>query len=63
MTVHEVKLFDKWMNLQSVGVGKTDIFEIIDEDSATVCDSHTQKANLDELPPEFFNFFMVIKAS
>ena len=63
MTVHEVKLFDKWMTLQGAGVEKSDIFEIIDKDESMMCDTHINHANLEELPPEFFDFFMVIKAS
>ena len=63
MTVHEVKLFDKWMNLQSAGMEKSDIFEIIDEDESMMRDTHINHANIEELPAEFFDFFMVIKAS
>lgn len=63
MTVHEVKLFDKWMNLRSAGMDKSDIFEIIDADEAMTSERHAGEPKLEELPPEFFDFFMVIKAS
>ena len=63
MTVQEVKLFEKWMNLQSVGVEKADVFEIENKDTATAHDAGAKKARIDDLPPEFFDFFMVIKAS
>ena len=63
MTVQEVKLFEKWMNMQSVGVEKTDVFEILNKDTATAHEARSTKARIDDLPPEFFDFFMVIKAS
>ena len=62
MTVHEAKLFDKWMNLRSAGMEKSDVFEIIDQEDAMEYKTYSQ-ASIEELPPEFFDFFMVIKAS
>lgn len=63
MTVHEVKLFDKWMNLRSAGMVKSDIFEIIDDDEAVQAEKTAEQPQIEDLPPEFFDFFMVIKTS
>ena len=63
MKAQEVKLMDKWMTLQNADMVKSDIFEIIDEDDTMICDEHMKKAHIEDLPPAFFDFFMVIKSS
>ncbi len=64
MSELQVANFESWYNLHhNAGVEKTDIFEIIIEDSATERDKRSEKISLDELPSEFFEYFMVEKAS